>query len=383
MKIWYHESKLKLIFMRIQSVSFYKPNSTYRSFQPVSKPSQPHKPRITEENYLYYYYDIPFQGSTSAGKPLRKLKDITCPYRGIKIIPGTALRGFEKNLAKCKSSKEIVTLLTQYYDSLLPTEKSMFAIFKDFSSLNPDDNIKNCLQMLYNNCLMKLNLEEFYVLDEVDVMSRKLSPNTALKLRHKTTRCRQIILDNKQQDSFKRKTFLASLEEIIPNENEREIFNDIKNKALFLPTSGSSKNAFVVKYSRRGQEEAARRLFIGSTGSIEHVTPESLGGINTIGNFLLTSADGNRYRENMPLTEYIKRHPNIPKYMQQYIDDVIRNIHEGGLQGNETYPYKIKKKLMEESNGRIMISLGKYKYTEEDAAQAVKEYHCRWDCYKK
>ena len=89
--------------MRIQSVSFYKPNSTYRSFQPVSKPSQPHKPRITEENYLYYYYDIPFQGSTSAGKPLRKLKDITCPYRGIKIIPGTALRGFEKNLAKCKS----------------------------------------------------------------------------------------------------------------------------------------------------------------------------------------------------------------------------------------------------------------------------------------
>ena len=369
--------------MRIQSVSFYKPNSTYRSFQPVSKPSQPHKPRITEENYLYYYYDIPFQGSTSAGKPLRKLKDITCPYRGIKIIPGTALRGFEKNLAKCKSSEEIVTLLTQYYDSLLPTEKSMFAIFKDFSTLNPDDNIKNCLQMLYNNCLMKLKLEEFYVLDEVDIMSRKLSPSTALKLRHKTTRCRQIILDNKQQDSFKRKTFLNSLEEIIPNENEREIFNDIKNKALFLPTSGSSKNAFVVKYSRREQEEAARRLFIGSTGSIEHVTPESLGGINTIGNFLLTSADGNRYRENMPLTEYIKRHPKIPKYMQQYIDDVIRNIHEGGLQGNETYPYKIKQKLMKESNGRIMISLGKYKYTEEEAAQAVKEYRCRWDHYKK
>ena len=368
--------------MRIQSVSFYKPYSLNRSKQSVSKPSQPHKPLITEENYLYYYYDIPFQGSTSAGKPLRKLKDITCPYRGIKIIPGTALKSFEKNLAKCKSSKEIVALLGQYYENLLPTEKSMYAIFKDFSMLNPDDNIKNCLQMLYNNCLMKLKLEEFYVLDEVDLMSRKLSPSTALKLRHKTTRCRQIILDNKKQDSFKRKTFLNSLEEIIPNENEREIFANIKNKALFLPTSGSSKNAFVVKYSRRGQEEAARRLFIGSTGSIEHVKPESLGGMNTIGNFLLTSADGNRYRENMPLTEYIKRHPNIPNYMQTYIDDVIRNIHEGGLKGNETYPYKIKTKLMEESNGRIMVSLGKYKYTEEEAAEAVKEYECRWDKYK-
>ena len=348
----------------------------------MSKPSASHKPRITEENYLCYYYDIPFKGSTSAGKPLRKLKDITCPYRGIKIIPGTALRGFEKNLAKCQNSQDVVNLLGQYYDNLLPTEKSMYAIFKDFSMQNPDDNIKNCLQMIYTKCLTKLKLEELYVLDAVDVMSRKLSHSTELKLRYKTTKCRQIILDDKQQDSFKRKTFLASLDEIIPNENEREIFNNIKNKALFLPTSGSSKNAFVVKYSRREQAEAARRLFIGSTGSIEHVTPESYGGINTIGNFLLTTADGNRYRENMPLTEYIKRHPEIPVYMQTYIDDVIRNIHEGGLQGNETYPYKIKKKLMEESNGRIMISLGRYKYTEEEAAEAVKEYESRWDKYK-
>ena len=104
--------------------------------------------------------------------------------------------------------------------------------------------------------------------------------------------------------------------------------------------------------------------------------------IDTIGNFLLTTADGNRYRENMPLTEYIKRHPNIPMYAQQYIDDVIRNIDEGALKGNETYPYKIKRKLMEESNGRIMISLTKYKYTEEEAAEAVKEYENRWNHFK-
>ena len=157
-----------------------------------------------------------------------------------------------------------------------------------------------------------------------------------------------------------------------------EIFNDIKNKALFLPTSESSRNAFVVKYSKRNQTEITRRLFIASTGSIEHVTPSSLGGLNTIGNFLLTSASGNRYRENMPLPEYIKRHPKIPKYMQMYIDDVIREIHAGNLQGNETYPYKIKKKLMEESEGRIMISLSGYKYSEKEAAEAVEEYEKRY-----
>ena len=334
---------------------------------------------ITPQNYLKYYYDIPYEGKTSAGKPLRKLKDITCPYRGIKIIPTATINGFEKNLAKCKTAEDAVTLLSNYKSNMLPTEKSMYAIFKDFALINPDDNLQNCLQMIKTNCLTRLKLEEMEVLDDVDRLTRRLSPQTALRIRTKTTKCRQIIISSSTHDTFKRKTFLNSLEEIIPKENEREIFNDIKNKALFLPTSESSRNAFVVKYSKRNQTEIIRRIFIASTGSIEHVTPASNGGLNTIGNFLLTSASGNRYRENMPLCEYIKRHPKIPEYMQMYIEDIIREIHNGNLQGNETYPYKIKKKLFEESDGRIMISLSSYKYSEEEAAQAVEEYEHRWD----
>lgn len=343
---------------------------------PTQKPK-----RITSQNYLKYYYDIPYEGKTSAGKPLRKLKSITCPYRGIKIIPSDTIKGFEKGLARCKTAKDAVDLLAPYQENMLSVEKSIYAIFKDFALLNPNDNLQNCLQMIKTNCLIKLKLEEMDVLDDVDMLTRKLSPQTAMKIRIKTTKCRQIIISNSNHDTFKRKTFLNSLEEIIPNENEREIFNDILNKALFLPTSESSRNAFVVKYSKRKQIEIVRRLFIASTGSIEHIVPSSLGGLNTMGNFLLTSASGNRYRENMPLPEYIKRHPKIPQYMQAYVDDIIREIHAGNLQGNETYPYKIKKKLMEESEGRIMISLSEYKYSEEEAALAVEAFEHQWDKY--
>ena len=348
----------------------------YRSVKTMAPKEKPK--HLTPEAYVEYYFDIPFQGTTSAGRPLRRLQNITCPYTGIKIIPGTALRGFEKNLAKCKSAKDIVHLLTPYQANMQKTEKSVFAIFKDFSLLNPEDNIENCFQMLYRNCLTKLKLEEFIVLDDVDMLSRKLSPETALKLRAKTTRCRQIIIEDDERDTFKRKTFLDSLEEIRPKENERDIFTTIKNKAHFLPTSGSSRNAFVVKYSRRTQTEAARRIFIASLGTIEHVKPASLGGTNSISNFMLTSANGNRYRENIPLQYYVERFPEIPSYTQKYIDDIVNTIHNGGLQGNETYPYKIKKRLMEESEGRIMVSLSKYKYTEEEAAEAVRAYNNRW-----
>lgn len=339
--------------------------------------------RMTEDSCDFGYYDISFAGTTSAGKPLKQLVDITCPYRGVKVIPGTVCKVFDRALEHCTGAKEIVYLLSRYSKHFLPTEKSIFAIFKDFSELNPKDSLENCLRMMYTSCLTKLKLEEFEVLDKVDQMSRKLSPATALRLREKTTKCRSIILNDSERDCFKRKTFLVSLDEIHPNENEREIFERIRNQALFLPTSGSSKNAFVVKYAQRSQQEAARRIFIGSTGSLEHITPDSKGGANAIGNFLLTTADGNRYRENMPLPAYIQRHPNIPNYMQMYIDDVIRNIHEGKLKGNETYPYKIKQKLKDESNGRIMLSLSKYAYTEQEAKQLVREYETRWHKYKK
>jgi len=339
--------------------------------------------RVTVDNYLRYYYDIPHEGTTSQGKPLKKLKNITCPYRGIKIIPQDATRSFEKTLKSVKTASDAVELLSNYKKHFLKTERELFAIFQDFASLNPDDNLQNCLQMITNTCLTKLKLEEFEVLDDVDVLSRKLSSQTALKLRAKTTKCRQIILSDSTRDTFKRKTFLNSLEEIIPNDNEKEIFYEIKNKALFLPTSESSKNAFVVKYSKRKQIEITRRLFIASTGSIEHIVPHSEGGLNSIGNFLLTSASGNRYRENMNLVNYIKRFPKIPQYCQKYMDDIIEVIHSGGLKGNETYPYKIKEKLTEESQGRIMISLSKYKYSRDEAVNVAWEYEHRYDNYKK
>lgn len=339
--------------------------------------------RITADTYLKYYYDIPYEGTTSQGKPLKKLKNITCPYRGIKIISQDAMRGFEKELKKVETAAEAVHLLSYYKKHFLKTEGELFAIFQDFALLNPNDNLQNCLRMIKRNCLTKLKLEEFEVLDDVDVLSRKLSSQTALKLRAKTTKCRQIILSDSTRDTFKRRIFLNSLEEIVPNQNEKEIFSEIKNKALFLPTSESSKNAFVVKYSQREQTEITRRLFIASTGSIEHIVPYSEGGANSMGNFLLTCASGNRYRENMSLVNYIKRFPKIPQYCQKYMDDIIEIIHSGGLQGNETYPYRIKEKLAEVSQGRVMISLSKYKYTKDEAAKASYDHEHRYDNYKK
>lgn len=340
-------------------------------FKPLRNKTMNKKQEEKHENYALP--PIMLKG-TSAGNPLKKLGSVICPYTGVWNIPGKQVNPFEKKLLCCENAGDYVNLLLGYTKNMLPTEKSVYSIFKSFASENPKGNLQDCLNYLFKGCLTRLKLEEFFVLDDVDVLSRKLSPETALKLREKTTRCRQIILADNKDDTFKRKTFLNSLSEITPKENEKDIFESIKDRAIFLPTSGSSRNAFVVKYSRRTQRESARRIFIASTGTIEHVTPNSEGGKNEIGNFMLTTANGNRYRENMPLYKYVNRFPKIPEYCQLYINEIINRIHQGDLGGYELYPYQIKQRLMNESNGKIMISLSKYDYTEEGAKYAEETY---------
>ncbi len=317
--------------------------------------------------------EINFCGAnTSAGNILKKLRDITCPYCGVKMISGTVLSGVEKRIDKSKNIENGIKILSGYTDYMQPTEKAMFDIFREYAARNPKATFQSCLQKMYDESLAKLKIEEFLILDKVDNISLKLSPFTALSVRAKTTRCREVILANKKEDTFKRKTFLSSLDEIKPaNEEEREILKEMKFQALYLPTSGSSPNAFVVKYANRSEQEIAKRLLRPSVASVEHVKPDSLGGKNSISNFILASAQANSLRANMPLSLFIKRFPDIPQYCQKYIEQVIEAINIGKLKGCEMYPFKIKKTLEKESENLISLDLSSYKYSEKEANNII------------
>ena len=173
---------------------------------------------------------------------------------------------------------------------------------------------------------------------------------------------------------FKRKSFLYALENIkAKNPYEERVLSEIRNLALFLPTSGSSENAFIVKYSRRQERDVLIRLLIGSVATIEHVRPHSMGGKDIISNFLLVSNNGNKYRENIPLSVYIDRNPSIPEYCQTQIEEIISSIHRGAMKGNESYPYQIKNTLFEESEGRILLDLSSYRYSEKKAQELERQ----------
>ncbi len=357
--------------MRIQPVLIYKYNSMTNGSSSADKTTG--KVPCSSGDIVVFRAN-----NTSAGNILKKLRNIICPYTGVKMISGSVIGGIEKRIDKSKNIGSGVKILSSYTDYMQKIEKKMFDVFKKYSETNPNGRFQDCLNKLYDDALARLKIEEFLVLDKVDRISLELSPNTALGVRSKTTRCRQVILANKEEDTFKRKTFISSLDEIVPsNADEQKILERMKDQALFLPTSGSSENAFVVKYAKRSEQEIAKRLLRASVATIEHVKPDSLGGGNTLSNFMLVSAQANSRRANMPLEKYIERYPDIPQFCQVYINQIISSIYKGKLGGCETYPYKIKRTLANESNGRIVLNLSKYKYTEFQAEKMVRQHYSR------
>ena len=312
---------------------------------------------------------------TSAGNVLKKLRNITCPYTGTKMIPGSSINRINKRLDACDNVEKVVKELLPFKDYLQPVEKQMYEKFTEYSKRNPSGKLPDCLKEMYEDSLTKLKLEEFVVLDDVDRISLHMSPKTAFALRYKTTRCRQVILKKKKEDTFKRKTLLTSLDEIIPEPYEKTIFEQMKDRALYLPTSSTSPNAFVVKYADRSHDEIAKRLLRASEATIEHILPDSKGGKNSIANFLLVSSKGNSLRENIPLVKFIQRFPNIPELCQKYVEEIIKAIYNGELKRNETYPYKIQRTLEKESGGKIKLDLTDYKYSPDEAKRLVRAHY--------
>lgn len=81
----------------------------------------------------------------------------------------------------------------------------------------------------------------------------------------------------------------------------------------------------------RTEEQIAERLISESLATIEHIVLKSLGGENEAYNFMLVSKGRNNERGNMPLEFFMKKYPDIPKYTQTYVDDIIKNAKNKNL----------------------------------------------------
>lgn len=326
-------------------------------------------------------------GSTKRGECLKELENITCPYSGVKMITSKNMDKIESKLSKCNTIGERMEILDLYRPCMQKLEKQIYQVFKGYEINNSKGTLNDCLQQLKPDCLTELRLSQVRVLEDIDRAADKFDSKTTLEVKKVTTEARKKIIDDTQDQIFKRKDILAELHEVTKDNPNKELVADIWAIANRLPKSTNDFNAFVVKYANRSPQEIAARLLRPSVASIEHIrpaNPESLDvevGEDNLSNFMLASRDWNSGRSNTPLPEFIRKHPNIPRYSQRYIEDIIKAIHKGKLEDCDWYPYVIKEKLYNESEGLIDLDLSKYRISKKQAFETIPSDI--WDTYEK
>ncbi len=161
---------------------------------------------------------------------------------------------------------------------------------------------------------------------------------------------------------FKRKTFLEKLEKALDDIPSHRSKAKLMEMAHEFPQSVSSVESFVVKYSRRRNDEIAMRLLDPSGATIEHIKPQSKYklkkkhknkakhqpmndihanykvGKDDLANYLGQCAKCNNTRGNMSHRTWIDRHqPDMQKNIQKYFDKLIEIFRDktNGLRPDE------------------------------------------------
>ena len=372
--------------------------------------------------------NISFKGSTSNGTFLKHLKNVRGAYSDVVPLKGNEIEFIKSQIKKTNSTKEKLDVLKPFMRNMLPVERNVFKILVESNKMKPKQNMQGILQEYSGAALHELKKEQMNIFTQIAYLSKDMAPDKQKGLTHILDDAKyRITLPPSSFDKFKNKSFINSIIRLsreddiaqlkskinsipFPEKEKIKAENKLKNvirtfmtedphtnikgktpiqmldmslkeyglkstidpkfeqiidTAKSLPTSNHNVNAFIVKYSNRSENEIAERLVSESLGTIEHLVADSLGGKNEAYNFVLATKSLNNERGNMPPSEFLKKHPDLPRTFQQNMDDVIREGNKGHLRENEWYPYVVRETIKQEYGFDIDIS--KYKIPPERA----------------
>ena len=312
---------------------------------------------------------------TSAGKPLMKLSEIPCALFGITTLNLKKIKKIKRSLQGCEGARQAVIYLRPYADkNMLKTEKRMLERFSDDATYSRRLGFPNLLKSWYKDALIQLQQEEIDVIEQIEQIALHMSPETTEAILAETAECKRIIENEDPNHRFKRKDVLDALSNINPMPGEEEIMEDLIDMANYLPNSITSENAFIVKYADRSHEEISNRLVRPSLKTVEHLWAKFRKGPNDISNFVVACEGANSLKGDAWLKRFARRFPEVIPNSQAYADFFINAINNGRLKGNQSYPYKIKARYIEQSDGLIQLDLSQMKYSEEEAYAQEQAY---------
>lgn len=315
--------------------------------------------------------------STKRGRFLKRLHNITDPYSGAKILTKEEYEEYKNTIPQIENTFLRVSRMYKYTANMRPVEKEIFSKFdntirkfeKEKGLTDANLTFSEILKSEKEGALKRLKIKEYDILNQVIEETKTMKPHNAKRVLDLVNSTWRTV--NNDEHHFKRKDFIQNLLDMREEQQDNPHFINLVAIAHKLPNSHIDTDAFIVKYADRSEEEITNRLVNSSVGTIEHIVPDTHGGIDEASNFLLTTAGSNVERDIMKYSDYIKLHPKIPRYTQEYMNDIIDAGNRGELKDYEWYPYVVAPTIEKEMG--IKIDLSKYKIKPKKAFKTFPE----------
>ncbi|HNW26205.1 MAG TPA: HNH endonuclease signature motif containing protein [Candidatus Gastranaerophilaceae bacterium] len=333
----------------------------YSTFTPVAGGISRDKFYTIPQNRLSSDVFVPSSSTISFGRlttkfPFALLKDIPCPYCGIKMVTEA---DFEKYLTKetlSGTGRMAVKAITRFEDSMQEPEKRIFQKLQELSKKNPLSNLQDLLMSVMPESLKRLQTTQLNILNKLAQLSPSLPKEYSNELNMIVKRHREIINSPDNNIRFKRKNLLNSIYNLQLSLPDKKMARELENIAYSMPNSMNHYDSFVVKYSERTPFEIGQRLVRPSMGTFEHVHPHSHGGTADLSNGLCVCGKCNHTRGNLPFSDLVDSHPEIKTNIKQHLQLIGKIIKKRDMASLKDYVKNIAETIKNESEGKIDLT---------------------------
>ncbi len=272
-----------------------------------------------------------FPCSTEAFMP-RKLYEIPCASCGGVTLQPKQVEGFVRTVQDLKG-EELVQQLQRRNNLYREFEAGIVEKICATAVEYPDYDLNAIVNNLSQKYVDELKSAQLNIFNKIRSVAKKLKRDDEAKIEEYLKKQENLITkpDYEQGEYFRRLDFMNGLVTAGKDIKQSQVFKQILVLADQIPSSSNSESAFYVSYSRKQNDEIARRIISPSASTTEHMLPASKGGKNESSNYIVMCSSCNSKRSNMSYAEWIKTMPNMVKNFNNYLVEVTRRIDDGEL----------------------------------------------------
>ena len=298
---------------------------------------------------------------------------LNCPVCGHIMLDLGKYNNYEKKITSATNSTEMIAHMEELKKYLHPTEAKIFEIMKSENQKNPKKTLHDILKSYLPESEKRLVELQAQILAYIGILSRDLPEKECLDVQNLLKETFNRLIDARETSRFSRKIFISKLKNIFIPENERtelvikligEFWGKYKNtkygtinnmeryvksrfvyeienwdytpeqekildESAYLPRARDNLDAFIVKYSKKDYKrdnpdrKIALRMYSNSLSTLEHIIPQSKGGLTVIENSAAECASCNNGRSSDSIITQIVENPTMPVNYRNYIMQLL------------------------------------------------------------